>query len=76
MFIFIISLRTAESCSLYCLQNADICNAFEFINGTCSVSKAPSFKKNSKYTKRKKIWIDPSRTSVGLTTCKKLFVVS
>ena len=70
---FIIFPRSIEFCSIYCLQNSEICNAFEFINGTCSVSHSPTFIKNSKYTKRKKIWIDPSKTSVTVTTCKKLF---
>ena len=68
--------RTIETCSLYCLQNANTCNAFEFLNETCSVSNSPTFIKYSKYTKQNTIWIDPSKTSVTLNTSKENYFIT
>lgn len=63
--------RSIEACSLYCLKYAALCSAFEFSNQICYVSNKPTFIKYYKYTKRKSIWINPSKTSVSLTTCKR-----
>jgi hypothetical protein len=52
------------------LQNGNICNAFEFTHGTCSISNSTTLKIYSKYIRQKYIWIDPLQTSVTLINCK------
>ncbi len=64
-------IRTFEGCFFYCSINKGKCSAFEFANGICLISGQTSFFNLAKYSIRKSIWIDPLRTIVNVTTCKK-----
>ena len=58
---------------MYCMKNADICNAFEFSNGACSISMASTFYKYSKPSIEKTIWYDQLVAKISSKTSIFLF---